>query len=73
MGNFENINANIAQCFKTQSNIGYDKIYDICHHTQTTVPWGSTTWLANVSLCFLAAFTLAFVALLIFAVMKEII
>ena len=46
----QTLNANIAQCFKTQSNIGYDRIYDICHHTQAVVPWGTADWVGAVLL-----------------------
>jgi hypothetical protein len=39
------VNANIAECLKTATHLGFNRVHNVCTGAQTDVPWGGIDWL----------------------------
>lgn len=52
------LNVNAAQCMKTASHFGFERVHNVCTKTVTDVPWGSADWAAVGVAAVLAAFVL---------------
>lgn len=58
------VNLNQAQCLRTISHWGYDKVYNICNGSDTVLPWGLMDYLGLVGIGIAILVGLAFVAFL---------
>lgn len=64
MADVSTINANVAECLKSMSHVGFTRVHNLCTGTVTDVPWGAGDWiLGGTLLGFIAACALIMLAL----------
>lgn len=67
------LNVNAAQCMKTASHFGFERVHNVCTQTVTDVPWGSADWAGLGVVAVLAVFVMAVFAALAAMIVSDLI
>lgn len=67
------LNINAAQCMKTASHFGFERVHNICAQTVTDVPWGSADWVGLGAIAVLAVLLLVLFGALAAMIVRDVI